>query len=242
MKKLSIFCLFFISILIFSQDIFEKYPEGQQDYEGGSVTLYKEINQILIDKNLKPCDNKNEYYAMDLLVYPDNSIKFVKDENSKNIAKNKCAFDLARSVAPALHHWKAATIDNQKVIAKTTFYLIPTQLFSNFKEGYSVMNNFTKAQFDGGINKFRSLVMQNFSFDKNVDNGTFNVIIGFTVDVEGKLLNVKIDKSSGSNQIDGIFVDAVRSVRNKWIPAKIQEFPISSKFYLPLTIRTSSSF
>lgn len=98
MKKISVLFFIFISILSFSQDVLEKYPEGQDAYNGGVLHLYKEINQILIAKNLKPCENKNEYYRLNVLVYPDNSIKYVKDENPEYSLKNKCSFDLAREV------------------------------------------------------------------------------------------------------------------------------------------------
>ena len=131
MKKLSIFCLFLISIFSFSQDVLPRYPEGQNDYVGGNVAFYKEFHQILIDKGIKPCDNKNEIYSLRLLVTPDKIIKYIKEEDEEKLKQEKCTFDLAREVVKYMHNWNPATVDGQKVPSLTSFLIVPDQLLKN---------------------------------------------------------------------------------------------------------------
>ncbi|SEG02319.1 TonB family C-terminal domain-containing protein [Halpernia humi] len=239
MKKISALFFIFISILSFSQDVLEKYPEGQDAYNGGVLQLYKEINQILIAKNLKPCENKSEYYALHVLVFPDNSIKYVKDENPDNATKNKCSFDLAREVAKYLHGWQAATVDHKKVIAQTSYYIIPSQLFGNYTEGYYPFRDFTEASYEGGMNKFRKKVFQNIDLSRFTFDGTFRLVVTFTVEADGKMSNVLLAESSGLQEFDDMVIKSIKSIRNKWTPAKSQDVPIASKFRLPLVFQTN---
>ena len=76
--------------------IYENYPKGQSDYNGGNIQFYKELHQLILDKKIQPCENKNELYNVKFVVYPDATIKFVKEENPEKAEKNKCAFDLTR--------------------------------------------------------------------------------------------------------------------------------------------------
>ena len=240
MKKLSIFCLIFISILSFSQDILERYPDGQEYYNGGYLKLYKDINQVLIDKNLKPCENKSEYYRLNILVYPDNSIKYVRDENPENAIRNKCAFDLAREVAKYLTGWNAATIDNKKVIAQTGYTILPSQLFTHYKDGYFPYDpkTETNASFEGGISNFRKKVFQSINLNRFSFNGPFKLEVTFVVEADGSMSNILLTQSSGLPEFDKMVISGMKSIRNKWTPAKTVDVPIASRFRLPLSFES----
>jgi hypothetical protein len=78
-KKLVGMFLLCLSLFAYSQNI-SYFPKGQESYDGGPVQFYKDFHQILIDKGLKPCENKNEFHMLKLVVYEDASVKYVKDE------------------------------------------------------------------------------------------------------------------------------------------------------------------
>ncbi|WP_417428366.1 energy transducer TonB [Halpernia sp.] len=238
MKKIVALFFILISILSFSQDVLEKYPEEQKPYEGGEIQLFRDIHQIIIDKNLKPCDNKNEYYNLHILVYPDNSIKYVKDLNPENAIKNKCAFDLSREVAKYLHGWIPATVDNKKVIAQTGYYMIPSQLFANYNDGYYPFKNFENASYDGGMNQFRKKVFQNINLSRFTFDGTFRLVVTFTIEADGKMSNVELAESSGLPEFDKMVISGIKGIRNKWTPAKSFDVPIASNFRLPLAFQS----
>jgi hypothetical protein len=59
--------------------IYDKYPKGQSDYNGGNIQFYKELHQLIVDKKIQACESKTELYSVKFVVYPDATIKFVKE-------------------------------------------------------------------------------------------------------------------------------------------------------------------
>lgn len=92
------------------------------------------------------------------------------------------------------------------------------------------------AEFPGGINAFRSKVSN--SFDTSVmegDEGKVQTTVTFVVERDGSITDVKAD---GPNK--GFNAEAVRtikSVKNKWTPAKINGQAVRYRYRLPLTMQ-----
>lgn len=91
------------------------------------------------------------------------------------------------------------------------------------------------AEFPGGINSFRSKVGNNF--DTSVmsgGEGTLKTEITFVVERDGSITQVK---ATGSNSDFNREAErTVKSIRNKWTPAKINGQPVRYRFRLPLTM------
>ena len=92
------------------------------------------------------------------------------------------------------------------------------------------------AEFKGGINAFRSKVQNNF--DTSVmsgDEGTVKTEVTFVVERDGSITDVK---ASGPNK-DFIAeaIRTVKSVRDKWTPAKINGQAVRYRYRLPLTMQ-----
>ena len=91
------------------------------------------------------------------------------------------------------------------------------------------------AEFPGGINAFRSKVSNNF--DSSVmegDEGTVKTEITFVVERDGTITDVK---ATGKNSdFNAEAVRTVKSIKNKWTPAKINGQSVRYRFRLPLTI------
>ena len=232
--KLFLLLHFFFCSYLFSQDIYEQYPEGQTDYIGGNMQFYKDFHQVLIDKKLQPCVNKNESLSFRVVVYPDSKIKYVKAEDSEALEKNKCAFELTKEVAKYLKGWNPAVIDGNKVAAMTSFYIIPHELFQDLKEGYDPVNDMEMATYEGGINNFRKKVFQSIDLSRFTFTGTFRLAVTFIVETDGKISNVKLAESSGLKAFDDMVIQGISKIRNRWTPGNIHGIPVRYNFRLPL--------
>lgn len=115
---------------------------------------------------------------------------------------------------------KTATVEVKPQVSETQVYTEVEQL----------------AEFPGGINSFRSKVGN--SFDISVmegDEGTVKSEITFVVERDGSITDVK---ASGSNKdFNAEAIRTVKSIKNKWSPAKINGKAVRYRFRLPLTMQ-----
>lgn len=115
---------------------------------------------------------------------------------------------------------KTATVEVKPQVSETQVYTEVEQL----------------AEFPGGINSFRSKVGS--SFDTSVmegDEGTVKSEITFVVERDGSITDVK---ASGSNKdFNAEAIRTVKSIKNKWSPAKINGKAVRYRFRLPLTMQ-----
>lgn len=91
------------------------------------------------------------------------------------------------------------------------------------------------AEFPGGINSFRSKVQDNFdSSAMNGDEGVVKGEVTFVVERDGSITDVKATGSNSDFTAEAI--RTVKSIRNKWSPAKINGQAVRSRFRLPLVM------
>lgn len=233
-SKIYLFVAALISITFYAQEIYGRYPEKQDFYEGGRVQFYKDFQRILIEKNMKPCENRYENYSMGIVVYPDHSIKYVKSDDEKEMQEFKCTFDLTREVLKYLDGWVPAEVDGKKVAAITNVLIIPHDLFGDLKPNYDPLEGEAVAVYEGGINKFRKKVFQNIDLNRFTFKGTFRLKVTFIVERDGTMSNVKLEESSGLKQFDDMVLRAVSTIKRKWQPARISNIPVRSYYRLPL--------
>lgn len=115
---------------------------------------------------------------------------------------------------------KSTTVEVKPQVSETQVYTEVEQL----------------AEFPGGINSFRSKVQN--SFDTSVmsgDEGTVKTEITFVVERDGSITDVK---ASGPNKdFNAEAMRTVKSVKNKWAPAKINGQAVRYRYRLPLTMQ-----
>ena len=237
MRYYFIFILFILYSNSFAQDIYEQYPAGQTDYIGGNVQFYKDFHQVLIDKKLQPCENKNEAISFRIVVYPDKKIKYIKSEDSESLEKNKCAFELTKEVAKYLTGWNPAIVDGNKVAAVTSFWIIPHELFQELPQGYDPINDMEMATYEGGINNFRKKVFQSIDLSRFTFTGTFRLEVTFIVETDGKMSDVQLAQSTGLKAFDDMVIKSISQIRNKWTPGSIHGIPVRYRFRLPLAFK-----
>lgn len=236
--------LFTISLLSFSLHVFGQtvhsqyffYPKGQDSYEGGEKQFYKDFHQIVIDKKLKPCENKAEVYYLKVIVKEDGSVKYLKDDSNSEMAlKNKCTYDLGLEVLRYMDKWKPAIIEGEKKSAVASFFIVPNDLFENYKEGYIPQSD--AASFEnmpGGISKFREEVVRRIDIDGFDWKNGFKLVVNFTVNTEGNIQDIKLEQSSGLKEFDKRIINGIKSIKKKWSPAKVGGVPVNYRFRLPI--------
>ena len=92
------------------------------------------------------------------------------------------------------------------------------------------------AEFPGGINKFRSNVSNNF--DTGVmdgDEGVVKTTITFVVERDGSITDVKADGPNKGFNAEAI--RTVKSIKNKWSPAKINGQAVRYRYRLPVAMQ-----
>ncbi|MEI7486689.1 MAG: energy transducer TonB [Chryseobacterium sp.] len=91
------------------------------------------------------------------------------------------------------------------------------------------------AEFPGGINSFRKKVGDSFDGSAmNGDEGTVKTEITFVVERDGSITDVKAN--GGNSDFNSEAVRTIKSIKNKWSPAKINGQSVRYRFRLPLTM------
>lgn len=241
MKNKLILFASFLGQLVFAQTqqpaIYDQYPDGQDDYIGGNVQFFKELHDVFIEQKLKPCENKDEGYIVNYVVYSDASIKFLKPENPEYAEKKKCTYDLIKASFKYLHNWKPAEVNGVKVAAISGMSIYPDDLFDNYKAGYDINKLMTQPSFAEGINVFRK------RFANNVDMSQFSVsnegqiIISFVVNEDGGVEDIKLLQGGGNQQFDNMIINAVKRVKGRWNPGMVRGKAVKSRFRFPVRLK-----
>lgn len=92
-----------------------------------------------------------------------------------------------------------------------------------------------EAEFPGSLDSFRNKIGENFDNSAmEGGEGTLKTTVTFIVERDGSISDVK---ASGSNSdFNSEAVRTVKSIRTKWVPAKINGQPVRQRFRLPLTM------
>lgn len=233
MKNLIILFVCFTAIV--HAQILDKYPQGQTFYQGGIEKFYRDIHQVIIDKKLSPCENKDEIYFAKILVTKDNKVKFIKDFDSVSIAKNKCAYNLTLDVLKEINGFNAPEVKGYKISAITNFILFPNDLFENYKENYNPNNHLQEPVYSKGKQKFETDFHDNFMslFDDYHVNG--DLILDFTINEEGNIVNPNISPKIDNTLFAREFVRTLSRLDKKWKPALYRGIPVKFQFSIPMS-------
>ena len=92
-----------------------------------------------------------------------------------------------------------------------------------------------EAEFPGSLNSFRNKIAENFDNSAmEGGEGTLKTTVTFIVERDGSISDVK---ATGPNSdFNSEAVRTVKSIKTKWVPAKINGQPVRQRFRLPLTM------
>lgn len=238
--KNKLFFFYFIIIqcaFSFAQtNILERFPDNQIPYTGGYKAYYKDFHDIITEKGLKPCDNKQELYQFSVLIKQDSTIQFIKDLNPKVVEANKCAYNLAREVAKYQAGWNPALVNLMPKSAVARFIIYPDDLFSSYQDGY--LPNFTAPVYNfyekDHIKNFRKELVNKLDLKRFSWNDVFTVEAEFTVTKDGKLQDIILTKKTGLEEFDRMIVYTFKEMRKKWKPATINGLPVDFRYRMAL--------
>lgn len=237
MRKSVIFTLFLMVFSVASGQVLFRYPKGQKPYNGD---FYKDFHQVLKDNHIKPCENKNEIYELNILVNEDASVNFINNTDEQSIQESKCTIEVIKQVLPKMKAWIPAQVDgkNAKAYVKRIIYL--DDLF-NYKEGYKETDYGTQStliqpkELIKFMNKIKDRLYRKMK--KNNKMKDVKVELAFHMNKIGKIEGVTMVKSSGNEEIDKEFIEVIMSMKDKqWEPLKYRGIPIKSEYVWPISI------
>ncbi|UKB83784.1 energy transducer TonB [Chryseobacterium sp. MEBOG06] len=230
-KILFILCLAFASQN--KAQVLDEYPRNQDFYEGGLVNFYKEAHEYIVNNKLKECD-ENEIYQPRILVTKEAGVKLVKDFDTINIAKNKCAYNLSREVIKNLIHWKAAEVKGGKIGAVAEFIIYPKDLMSNYRSGYNANAFVRPAEYAGGKKEFNKDFHDNFMvlFEDYHINGKIN--LEFYINKEGHIVNPRFYPEVNNRSFNMDFLRTLARMKKVWKPALYASLPIKQRIAIPI--------
>ncbi|MBE4951073.1 energy transducer TonB [Chryseobacterium culicis] len=230
----NIFLVFFLALAaMFKAQILDEYPERQSFYEGGIVNFYKEAHEYLVNNRLKECDEK-EIYQPRIIITEKAEVKFIKDSDTANIARNKCAYDLSREILKNLTKWKPAEVKGWKIGAITELILYPRDLMSNYQLGYDANKFVIHTKYPEGAKVFQKLFHDNFMmiFEDYQLNGKLN--LEFYINKDGSIIKPRVYPEVDNKNFNNDFMRTLARMKKAWIPAFYKDIPIVERISFPV--------
>lgn len=92
-----------------------------------------------------------------------------------------------------------------------------------------------EASFMGGIDAFRNKVMNNFDGSGMESDGVVKTTITFIIEKDGTISGLKADGKNADFNSEAL--RTVKSIKGRWIPAKVKGQPVRSYFKFPITMK-----
>lgn len=215
--------LIFLSVC-FNAQVLPGYPRGQDFYEGGPYGLLLDMIKVTRENKIKKCANNDEIYNPSVLVYPDATINFVKDFDSINIQKNKCAYDFAKALLPKLKKWKPAIVDSIKAKAIVKFQVAPFFLYNSKLDPKE--NVFTAPTYSNGHDELLKKI--NIVLTKDVLRETTDYsLIAFVINEQGKVINTYLTSDGISRFYSEKLSIQLSNLSGDWAPATFNSVPMT---------------
>lgn len=238
MMKYFYLLLIFISSLFYSQtEILDKYPPNMPFYEKGELNFLKNLQIIALENNVKPCENKSDFYKLAWIVYPDKTIKFIKDPDTVSVGKSKCAYDFAKKTFKHLTDWNPVVINGKSYAALVQYEIYPSDILT-YKISDDLMMDIKDAEYPGGRERFfrdMERIVQNTMSKYRINLNGETVSFSFKVSKEGNMKDIKFSSNIPFNTIDDLILDCKKL--NKWKPATKNEVPFESSFNTQISFR-----
>lgn len=224
-KILLLTLLFFIEVVYAQIEVLDRYPYGQDFYAGGLNQLNKEMVKIFRDQKLQPCEKSEEKYDVQIIVYDNSKISYVKDFDTLEIQKNKCAFDLSRKIFPHLKRWMPAKENGKFIAAITKIRINPFYLYYS-KEDPS-KNEEKGPAFKKGLEAYQYEVRS--IFEKYIKNNRDQKSsLTFVVNENGDMEDIKINGDFPESDKSDV-IKSLSRMKGKWNPGTFNNIPVRTR-------------
>jgi len=92
-----------------------------------------------------------------------------------------------------------------------------------------------EASYMGGIDTFRNKVMNNFDGSGMESDGVMKTTVTFIVEKDGTISGLKADGKNADFNSEAL--RTVKSIKGRWVPAKVKGQPVRSYFKFPITMK-----
>lgn len=92
-----------------------------------------------------------------------------------------------------------------------------------------------EASFMGGIDAFRNKVMNNFDGSGMESDGVVKTTVTFIVEKDGTISGLKAEGKNADFNSEAL--RTVKSIKGRWVPAKVKGQPVRSYFKFPITMK-----
>ncbi|KFC23705.1 energy transducer TonB [Epilithonimonas lactis] len=234
--------LYFLLILLCSNSysqttILDKYPPTQHFYQKGELNFIKSLQKAAKDYGVKPCDNKSDFYKLTLIVYPDKTVKFVKDSDSIGVGKSKCAYEFAKETFKYLKDWNPVIIEGKAYAALVNYDIYPADVLS-YKITDDLSFDIKNAEYPGGHKRFVKdveRIIQTTMSKYRINLNYETVHLSFTISKEGYMKNIKFSQNIPFRTIEDLLLDFKKL--SKWKPGTRNGVSIESNFNMPMTFQ-----
>ncbi|MDR2206245.1 MAG: hypothetical protein LBE36_08850 [Flavobacteriaceae bacterium] len=214
----------FFAKLFFAQEtiVYDAYPPGREAYVGGKKQLYKEIHDVLIEKEFQKCEDSTQSYKVNLIVKNDASILFIQNPDSVYVEKNKCAYELSKKILPHLKNWKPAEHKKKKLNAIYEFEFTPVDLFENYKENYTGKDQ----------NRLLNELISKEKTNLTIEEGYIKGVAIFSVGAKGEIADIKVTTAPHNPEVEKEMISTIKKM------ARENKFPKNNpqRFRLPFKI------
>lgn len=125
-------------------------------------------------------------------------------------------------------HVTAGTENGKEIVKETPAKPNPNEIVKNVD---------VEADFIGGVNAFRTKVLQNFdsSVVENETGEVVKAVVTFVVERDGTISNIKI--SGANTDFNKEAEKTIKGIKGKWNPAKFQGENVRSYFRFPISMQ-----
>ena len=125
-------------------------------------------------------------------------------------------------------HVTAGTENGKEIVKETPAKPNPNEIVKNVD---------VEADFIGGVNAFRTKVLQNFdsSVIENETGEVVKAVVTFVVERDGTISNIKV--SGANTDFNKEAEKTIKGIKGKWNPAKFQGENVRSYFRFPISMQ-----
>ena len=125
-------------------------------------------------------------------------------------------------------HVTAGTENGKEIVKETPAIPNPNEIVKNVD---------VEADFIGGVNAFRTKVLQNFdsSVIENETGEVVKAVVTFVVERDGTISNIKV--SGANTDFNKEAEKTIKGIKGKWNPAKFQGENVRSYFRFPISMQ-----
>jgi hypothetical protein len=233
-RKIIFLLSFIISVFHINAQVLFSYPKGQDFYEGGREVFNKEIQDIVVKNNIKPCE-KTEALYMRFIVYPDNKVKYVADNDANATENNKCLKSKVLEVIKNIDKWKAAEQNGTKTPAMFSTLFSDDLLFNRANEDEFSRPIYIYKDKESDIMKFRENFAKCFDANGYRSNIDYSFTLNFDVDTSGEAGFFYIENQSNLEKFNEMVVKCASNTKKSyWKPGYYKGVPIKQVFRMPI--------